>query len=822
MQTSTASGTIPLRILLIEDNEDDAWLIVDQIESGGYTLDWQRVDNEACLRTALKQNWDIVFSDYSIPGFSGKRAFEIFSETKQTSAFIYVSGTIGEEAAVSAIKAGANDYIMKSNLDRLLPTISKELREMEARRNQKRTEETLKKLSLAVNQSSDSIFITNPLGEIEYVNPAFEQMTGYSSHEVLGKKADGFELEQDSQHSTTKIPFWHLEDFPQPYLRTLEKRHKTDARYYEERMITPLYDESGKISHYVAISRDITSRVLAEEGRRRLSAILEATPDIVFIIKPPGELLYLNSAGHQLLGIDTRTCINGMPIKSAFPKNLQSLYANIERIVLQKGHWTGEAALNDHSGKCFPVSLVALSHQNADGDISHISMIARDISERKNFEEALQHRATHDDLTGLPNRFFLMDRFNSALQHAKRNRSHIAVLFIDLDNFKRVNDSFGHSAGDQLLIQVSERLKNCLRPNDTIARNGGDEFTIIITDLPNYDSALSVLSKLHHTVDNPVHVEGTDIYASFSTGVAIYPEDGDCMEDLLKHADIAMYQAKNSTANQYRFYAASMNIRGQELLELEAELRRAITEQQFELFYQPQVSVRTGKIVAAEALIRWRHPDRGLIGPSQFIPLLESTGLIIPVGEWVIRTAAADLNRLSRCTDQRFRVCANVSALQFSDRDFISKVAAALQDNPLHNTEFELEITENTVMKSPENAVDIIKQLRNLNVRTAIDDFGTGYSSLGYLKIFPINTLKIDQIFVKDLGGCEHDAAIVDASITLAQKLHLEVIAEGVETTAQFEHLRQRGCDLAQGYLFSQPIPVKDFEELLQKGESFI
>jgi diguanylate cyclase (GGDEF)-like protein/PAS domain S-box-containing protein len=757
-----------LRVLFIEDNPDDALIIVDLVEASGFELHWHRVDSEQALREALNQSWDLIFSDYSMPGFSGERAFEIVSEVDLDSAFIFLSGTIGEDAAVTAMKAGANDYIMKSNLNRLLPTVSRELREIETRRLQKRTQETLKKLSLAVNQSSDSILITDTEGEIEYVNPAFERMTGYLSQEVLNHSAGIFDYPLTTSKSGLK--FWQITEFSEPYLQTFENRRKNNERYYEERLITPLFGDDGKISNYVVVSRDITSRVMAEDSRKRLSEILEVTPDIVIIIKPPGELLFLNSAGYRLLGIDPNSQISGACINNLFPKNLLKLYESIAQIVSQKGSWTGETILYSSTGIDIPVSVVALSHQNSSGTINHISMIARDISERKNFEEVLQYRATHDHLTGLPNRFFLMDRLKSALLDARRNSRQVAVLFIDLDNFKRVNDSFGHAAGDQLLRQVAERLKSCLRPNDTIARNGGDEFTVVISDLPSVSSVLAVITKLCHTVEVPIYVEGKEIYVSFSTGVAIYPEDGESIEELLKHADIAMYQAKNSSVNQYRLYNSAMNSKSHELFDIEALLRRAIIEEQFELFYQPQICTKTGIIVAAEALIRWHHPERGLIYPAEFISILEATGLIVSVGEWVIRRACNDLRILSAEGYGGFRVAANVSAAQFNDKDFIGKVTAAINESAFNDMILELEITENTAMKEPDSAVRIIKVLQSHGVRIAIDDFGTGYSSLGYLKMFPINLIKIDQIFVKDLDGNLNDSAIVDASSTLSRK----------------------------------------------------
>ena len=417
----------------------------------------------------------------------------------------------------------------------------------------------------------------------------------------------------------------------------------------------------------------------------------------------------------------------------------------------------------------------------------------------------------------MPNRFFLVDRFTSALEYARRHDRYVAVLFLDLDNFKRVNDSLGHAAGDALLQQVAQRLKGCLRANDTVARHGGDEFTIVASDLEDSENVLVVLHKLHTAFERPVIVGSQEIYITFSIGIALYPHDGDQIEDLLHHADVAMYQAKSSGPNQYRFYASDMNARGHELLALEADLRRALEHEEFLLHYQPQVDLRSNRITGVEGLIRWQHLARGLMPPGDFVPLLENSGMIIPVGEWVLRQACKAHRVWRELGFADFRVSVNVSAAQFNDAHLLDKVRRALQDEQMPQYALELEITENILMRDPVNAVAVLRAIHALGVRIAIDDFGTGYSSLAYLKRFPLDVLKIDQTFVNDLVNDPGDAAIVEASISLAHKLGLEVIAEGVETAEQFEFMRTHDCDLVQGYYLSRPLPRSELIKLLQK-----
>jgi diguanylate cyclase (GGDEF)-like protein/PAS domain S-box-containing protein len=796
---TSARTDIPLRALIVEDDENDALLLADTLRQAGYALHWQRVDSERDMSRALDDNWDIVLSDYSMPGFSGTRALSMLRERAVETPFIFVSGTIGEDAAVAAMKAGAQDFVMKGNSKRLLPTIERELRDAQERMARQESERMLRKMSLAIAQSSDGICICDRDGVIEYINPAFEKLTGYSLEE-LRDRDNQFAQEAFQQQLASDIK----DTIEQRSTRIT--RRKDGSAFYEERVTAPLFNEAGEITHFVSTSRDITGKILAEESRRRLAEILEATPDIVCIIHPTNKLWYLNSAGCQTLQIADPTNIKGRQIDEIFPANFVRLLKTTLSEVLEKGIWSGETELPSEDGDA-PYSMVVLAHKNHHGRVKYLSIIARDISERKKFETELQYQATHDNLTGLPNRFLLLDRFRSALQQAKRNQNHVAVMFVDLDNFKRVNDSLGHAAGDQFLAEIATRLRRCLRPHDTIARHGGDEFTIILTDIKTPENVLAVVNKLQEEFVRPILTEENEIYATFSTGISLYPEDGDQPEELLRHADSAMYNAKKAGSNQYCFYAPAMNARSREILMLEAELRRAIELREFSLFYQPQLDLTSGAIIGLEALIRWHHTGRGLVPPAEFVGLLETSGLIISVGEWIIRQACRQHANLRHHGFGEVRISVNVSALQFGDRDFLAKVQRILREENMPADHLELEITENIIMQDPEATVVTLNALRRLGVRSAIDDFGTGYSSLSYLKKFPINLLKIDQTFIRDLQTERGDSAIVEASIALAQKLNLEIVAEGVETEAQLNFLRDCKCGIAQGYYVSRPIP---------------
>jgi len=817
------TGKIPLRALLVEDDENDALLLVDSLKSGGYAVDWQRVDSERTLLQALSKPWDIVLSDYSMPGFSGTHALQLFRAREADVPFIFVSGTIGEDAAVAAIKAGAQDYVMKGNSKRLLPTVARELRDAELKKEKRATELMLLKLSQAINQTNDNIFITDHQGMIEYVNPAFEKLTGYSAAEVCGRTPDCF-YRHDQQDFYPSIPakpapkFW-LDEHEKEFYSTFCNRKKNGALYFEERVITPIRDAEGRVTHYVSTSRDITSKLLAEEGRRRLAEVLQATPDIVCVIHPTGKLWYLNDAGYQALAINPQVAVKGRHLNEFFPPAFQRLLKSIFTDVVERGNWTGETTLPTASNPEHPFSLVVLAHRHPSGRVKYLSIIARDIADRKKLETALQHQATHDGLTKLPNRFLLLDRFNSALQQAQRHKNHVAVLFIDLDNFKRINDSLGHTAGDHFLAQVAQRLGKCLRAQDTVARHGGDEFTILVTGIEHPDNVLAVIHKLQEAFLRPIFIGADEVYATFSIGISVYPMDGREPEQLLRNADTAMYKAKKSGSSQYCFYAPEMNARSHEILTLETELRRALENREFSLHYQPQMDLESGQIVGCEALIRWQHSTRGLVPPGKFIGLLENSGLIIPTGEWIIRQACRQQRQLSSMGFGDVRISANVSAPQFSDRHFSQKIKDIIAEEAVPADKLELEITENIIMQEPDDAVAILRDLRDQGVRIAIDDFGTGYSSLSYLKKFPVNVLKIDQTFVRDLQQDKGDSAIIEASVALAQKLHLEIVAEGVETEDQMNFLRECHCGMAQGYYLSKPMPADLLPQWLARRE---
>ncbi len=430
-------------------------------------------------------------------------------------------------------------------------------------------------------------------------------------------------------------------------------------------------------------------------------------------------------------------------------------------------------------------------------------------------EERLRYLAHHDTLTGLPNRVVFHDRLRHAMAGARRTKDRVAILFLDLDRFKNINDSLGHDAGDRLLGTVGRRLKESLREVDTVARLGGDEFVVVADQIRDVKNVAHLAQNILHALQQAIRIDGHDLYITASIGISLFPGDGDDVEGVMRAADVAMYRAKDLGRNTFQFYTPDMNCRSRELLHLESDLRQALAQEQLVLHYQPQFEMVTGSPVGMEALVRWQHPRKGMVSPADFIPLAEETGLIVPIGEWVLRAACAQSMDWQRQGLPPMVVAVNISPRQFRQSDLLSMVSRVLEETGLDPSLLELEITESMIMNDVESAILTLRELNRMGVHLAIDDFGTGYSSLGYLKRLPVSRLKIDQSFVRDLPDDPNDAAIATSVIVLAQSMGLDVIAEGVETQDQVQFLLERGCLKGQGYLFSRPLPAGEFAQLI-------
>ena len=451
------------------------------------------------------------------------------------------------------------------------------------------------------------------------------------------------------------------------------------------------------------------------------------------------------------------------------------------------------------------------------GNLAGILAVGLDITERRQMEEIIRQQASYDFLTGLPNRMLFMDHLGLEMSQARRNGRKLAVLFLDLDRFKNINDALGHAAGDQLLKDVAARLKACVRESDTVARIGGDEFNLLLSDIDHVEDTAVVLRKITGTLTEPFTINGHMLHVTSSTGISIFPDDSENAETLIKNADIAMYHVKEQGRNGYQFYNHDINTRTVERMVFENSLRRTIERGELTVYYQPQVDIATRRMVCAEALVRWRHPEQGLLSPGQFIPLAEETGLIIPIGEWVLHSACAQTRAWQEAGYQPMCITVNLSARQFMHPELSAVIEQVLRETNLGSEWLELEITESTAMQDVGHTVFNLSRLTGMGIRFSIDDFGTGCTSLSYLKSLPIQKLKIDRSFIRGITEDPSDKAIVNAVIALAHNLNLKVVAEGVETEAQLSFLRSSKCDEVQGFLVSEPLPNEEFESLMAK-----
>ncbi len=539
--------------------------------------------------------------------------------------------------------------------------------------------------------------------------------------------------------------------------------------------------------------------------RRQLVAIIEATPDIIWTATPDGTLKFMNAAGRRLLPVGAEDAdVNVLDLYTPQARRLVENEGIPEARV--HGVWTGETVLRGRDNEEIIASEIIVAHRGPSGRLLYFSTIARDISERKRIEARLAHLARFDTLTDLPNRDLLLDRLEQAIQRARRHRRILAVLFLDLDDFKSVNDTLGHAAGDELLRSVADRLADTLRAEDTVARLGGDEFVVIVEELSGMEQLDTVLGKIEALFRVPFEINGSTIHATASVGATVYTLGDDDAATLLRQADAAMYQAKAAGRDTHRFYSHELQLRLEDRHALVQDLRGALSRQELFLVYQPEVRVRTGQIVAVEALLRWRHPARGLVMPNDFIPRAEETGLIVNIGAWVLDEACRQCREWRDAGLADARVAVNVSARQFRRGDMESAIAAALERHRLPPCSLDIEITEGLMMENLDAVATALRAVSALGVTLSVDDFGTGYSSLAYLRELPLNRLKIDRSFVRPLPADPDSAAIVRSIISLAHHLGLEVVAEGVENAAQLAFLQSEGCDLVQGYLFSRPI----------------
>lgn len=626
-------------------------------------------------------------------------------------------------------------------------------------------------------------------------------------------------------------------------IRHLVTRHLSDMAAYArdfslENLSEPLTldrpdspanrrDELGQVVDAINQMRERLNTDIARQKRdaaeiRKFSKAIEQSPSSVLICDRQWHIEYVNQKFTQLTGFDRKSILGKHPAElgdeGGQNRERQNLWQSIRLQVQRVGVWQGEVNSIRKSGERFWEQLVVTPIKDNDGEITGYLILGEDVSIRKRYEQQLLRQANYDILTGLPNRMLALDRLKLALAQARRENTLVGVMFLDLDNFKHINDTLGHDAGDNLLIEAARRISSCLRGTSTVARLGGDEFLVVLPGLPGPDACSQVAERILKTFSPPFSLNAQEVFVTTSIGIAIFPTDSDNSGTLLQHADAAMYEAKHNGKSSYAHFSPEMSEVSHERLQMESLMRRALELNEFELHYQPIVHTETGKLQAAEALLRWNNPTLGLVMPDRFIPLAEETGLITPVGEWVMQEACRTAVGWGKTTGRSIGISVNVSPRQFRDPGFFDGVMSALRSSGLKPELLELEITERLLLDNSIETATILYQLDKAGVRLSVDDFGTGYSALSYLKSYPFDVLKIDKSFVNDVNKEPEDASLVRAIINMAHSLGLKVIAEGVEEESQADFLRREHCDYSQGYYYSRPQTGKDFEGWLKSN----
>ena len=683
---------------------------------------------------------------------------------------------------------------------------------------EKALRESEERFQLAMLGANDGVWDWDLETDSVYFSPRWKSMLGYEDQEIVNR----FEEWQKRAHpddidQAMKDLQDNIEGRTPEYVNVHRLRHKDgDYRWILDRGRV-IRDKNGRAYRMVGTHVDITDRKAAEDKLRQAAAVFENTAEGVLVVDDNAYVMSVNPAFTEITAY-TQEEIVGKSLGILYPECHQSpIYAEVWANVLGAERWQGEIWGCRSDGELFPQWLTISGVKDENNEISSYVAVFSDITSIKDSQAQLELLAHHDSLTGLPNRVLFNERLHHALQRANRENTGIAVLFIDLDRFKNINDSLGHTAGDQLLERVAKRLRKTVRDEDTVARLGGDEFTILLEDVDSPQAIGAVAQKILETISRQLDLNEHEVHVSGSIGISLYPEDGKDVTTLLKNADNAMYRAKEKGRNNYQFYTKELTAAAFERFAMESSLRQALRKGEFELYYQMQMSAQNEQVMGAEALVRWKHPLHGMIAPSRFIPLTEETGLIIELGEWVLRSACRQARQWQDNGLPEFRLAVNISTLQITHGQLAETVQRILEETGLEPQRLELELTEGMIMQQTSKTMRTLNELRRMGVTLAVDDFGTGYSSLSYLKRLPIQRLKIDQSFVNDITSSSSDKAITRAIIVLAKSLQMTAIAEGVENSAQLEVLRAEHCDEVQGWLYGEPEPAAEFSARLHR-----
>jgi len=813
-----------LKLLVIEDVVADFLMLGRHLSKHGLEASCERVDSFEALTAALTEaDWDAVLTDFNLPGMNFAENLALLRSVLRGTPIILVTGTIGEEAAIDALKSGVADFVLKDNLARLVPTIERSLREASEHRARQAIEQKLRERDELLRETSALARIGGWTFDPSTASGDWtEEVARIYELEPRSVAGSVLDLVGGDAREQLDAAMARAVAHGEPFDIELEVVTAKASRKWVRAVGVPIH-EGGRVVKLRGSMQDISDRKRAErmlfEQKERAQITLQSIADAVITTDAEGLIDYMNPVAEQLSGWNLEAAM-GQPLPTVLSlvdaQTGQPMPIPMAQALAEGGphRLSGSSLLVRPDGSRSAIEDSVAPIRGRDGEIVGGVLVFHDVTEAREITARIAYQATHDALTGLPNRLLAWDRLNQAIAAAERGGHCVGVMFLDLDRFKNINDSLGHNLADGLLKQVAERLTSVTRGIDTVSRQGGDEFTVII---PNAQRArfADLAEKILNVAAATYLVEQHELSVTFSIGISVYPDDGADAEMLVKNADAAMYAAKANGRNNFQFYAREMNRRAAARLQLEGELRHALARGEFEVYYQPKVDAADGHLSGAEALIRWNHPDKGIVSPAEFISIAEESGLIVPIGRWITQEVCRQNRAWLLSGLPCVPISVNLSALQFRDRSLVASLRTILLETGLPPRLLELELTESFLMQASEAVVGALHKLKELGIGLSIDDFGTGYSSLSYLKRFPIDTLKIDQVFVRDIPGDNDDAAIIDAIISMGHSLRLSVIAEGVETTEQLEFLKALGCDEIQGYYFGRPMPTQEFAKML-------
>jgi diguanylate cyclase (GGDEF)-like protein/PAS domain S-box-containing protein len=804
-----------ITLLYVEDEPESRAMLSRMLAANYPGLTIREAENgEEGLALFREGRPQIVLTDINMPVKNGIEMAREISALDPEAVLVAVTAHSDTSYLLSAIEIGIHHYVLKPvNYNELFGVIDTILEKITLRRRVREQEAELRaseqRFSRIFQATPDLLSITSAeKGSYLEVNRAFLRELGYRKSEVVGR-------------SEQELGIWARDNERTGVARALEELGELDglevhfkARSGREMagILSAQYLEIDGKRCVLTLFKDISERKRIEVELARLAFIVESSDDAIMATDYDGVITIWNPGAEKIFGLKAEE-VKGRHLSTLVPEDRRDYLTRICQGQEEQATQLDLVYLRKDARQVH-ISLNLSPLKDADGAIVGLSGIARDTTRRAEREEIIRHQALHDPLTDLPNRKLFMDFLALELAQARRNRKNLAVLFLDLDHFKQINDTLGHAAGDLLLQAVAGRLKGCVRESDTVARIGGDEFNVLMPDLQQTDDVGTVVGKIMGVFEAPFLLDNVEVNATTSVGVSMFPDDGDTSTDLVQKADSAMYVAKLQSGNSYQFFNSQINERTVRRQRTERLLRQAVQLNQLELLFQPLVRVDTGKVVGAEALLRWHHPEEGLLLPAQFLSVAEETGAIVALGEWTLRTACAQMKKWQQM-GHRFSVTVNLSNRQFHQPNLLQMTSALLAETGLDPRALELDVTENAIMDDLDSSIRNMRRLTGLGVKFSVDDFGIGSSSLQCIKELPIDRVKIDRSFIRDILTQSNDLAVVSAVISMSHNLGMKVNAVGVELPEQLTLIRKNGCDEVQGDLISKPLPADEFERLV-------